>query len=213
MTFLGYVIASDGIKTDPTKVKAVSNFPTPQNLKQTRFFLGVVGYYRWFIPSFLSIAAPWSSLTKKNRLFEWIEEQEGAFQLLKTKLSEFLVLCHYNPKAKTMLQTNASFFSWRFIISQINAKDGLEHPIAIESGRFTGAQLSYTTTKKEFLAIVETFIWARHMSLQVNTIMLTDHHNLKYWMVPRQLTPCQAHWMEVSSGFRFKIVIGLESWQ
>ena len=46
MTFLGYVVASDGIKTNPAKVKAVSNFPTPQNLKQTRSFLGMVGYYR-----------------------------------------------------------------------------------------------------------------------------------------------------------------------
>ena len=44
------------------------------------------------------------------------------------------------------------------------------------------------------------------MLLQVNTTVLTDHHNLKYWMVPRQLTPCQAHRMEVLSGFRFKIV-------
>ena len=44
------------------------------------------------------------------------------------------------------------------------------------------------------------------MLLQVNTTVLTDHHNLKYWMVPRQLMPLQALWMEVSSGFRFKIV-------
>ena len=97
-------------------------------------------------------------------------------------------------------------FGWGFIISQINSKDGLEHPVAIESGRFAGAHLNYTTTKKEFLAIIEAFIWCRHMLLQVNATVLTDHHNLKYWMVPRQLTPRQARWMEVLSGFRFKII-------
>ena len=166
----------------------------------------MVGYYRRFIPSFSSIAAPLSSLTKKDRLFEWTEEQESAFQSLKAKLSEAPVLCHYDPNAKTILQTDASFFGWGFIISQISAEDGLEHPIAIESGQFTGAQLNYTTTKKEFLAIVEAFIRAWHMLLQVNTTVLTDHHNLKYWMVPRQLTPRQARWMEILSGFRFKII-------
>ena len=82
-----------------------------------------------------------NSLTKKDRLFVWTEEQEGAFQLLKAKLSESPVLCHYNPEAETILQANTSFFGWGFIISQINAKDSLEHPIAIESERFNGAQL------------------------------------------------------------------------
>ena len=118
----------------------------------------MVGYYRRFIPGFLAIAGPLTSLTKKDRSFEWTGKQEGAFQLLKAKLSEALVLCHYNPEAKTILQTDASFFGWGFIILQINPNGGLEHPIAIESGLFTGAQLNYTTTEKEFLAIVEAFI-------------------------------------------------------
>lgn len=133
MAFLGYIIASDGIKTDPAKIKAVSEFPTSLDLKQTRSFLGLVGYYRGFVPNFSAIAAPLSSLTKKDRLFEWKNEQESAFQLLKAKLAEAPVIAHYDPKAETTLQTDASFFGWGFIISQVNAVDGLDHPIAIES--------------------------------------------------------------------------------
>ena len=105
MTFLGYVIAADGIKTDPAKVKALSEFPTPKDLKQTTSFLEMVGYYRRFIPGFLAIVGPLSSFTKKDRVFKWTGKQEGTFQLLKAKLSEAPVLCHYSPEAETILQT------------------------------------------------------------------------------------------------------------
>jgi hypothetical protein len=56
-----------------------------------------------------------------------------------------------------LIQTDASHFGWGFIILQINGNNGEEHPIAIESGQFTGAQVNYTTTEKEFMAIVEAF--------------------------------------------------------
>ena len=115
------------------------------------------------------------------------------------------VLAHYNPAAKTILQTDASFFGWGFIILQIS-DDGEEHPIVIESGRFKGAQINYTTTEKEFLAIVEAFTRNRHMLLPVETLVLTDHHNLRYWQTPRQLSPRQARWAELLQGFRMKIV-------
>ena len=206
LTFLGFVISSNGIETNPEKVKAVQEFPQPRDLRESRSFIGLVSYYRRFVPSFSKIAAPITSLTKKGVPFTWDKPQQEAFESLKSMLATAPVLAHYDPTFETILQTDASHFGWGFIISQINAETRLEHPVAIESGRFTGAQLNYSTSEKEFLAIVQAFVRNRHMLLQVATLVLTDHNNLKYWMEPRQLTPRQARWKETLAPFRFKIV-------
>jgi hypothetical protein len=135
MTFLGYVISNEGIKTDPAKVAAVQSFPTPTNLRESRSFIGLTSYYRQFVPNFSRIASPITSLTQKDRKFEWKEAQEKAFCQLKELLTKAPILSHFDPTRETIIQTDASHFGWGFIISQIDAESSREHPISIESGR------------------------------------------------------------------------------
>jgi transposase InsO family protein len=206
ITFLGFIISNKGIETDPSKVDGAQTFPIPKTLRQARGFIGLVGYYRRFVKNFSSIAAPITELTKKDRVFEWTSRQQDAFDELKRRLISAPILAHFVIAYKTILQTDASFYGWGFIISQVNPETGLEHPIVIESGRFSGAQLNYSTNEKEFLAIIEAFRRCRHMLLQVHTTVLTDHLNLKYWMEPRDLNPRQARWVEILSPFRMSIV-------
>lgn len=204
--FLGFQISSSGITTNPKKIEAISTFPVPKSLSEARSFIGLVSYYRRFVPEFASIASPITGLTKKDIPFIWEKPQQQAFETLKRHLTSSPTLAHYNPLAKTILQTDASFFGWGFVLSQIDPVTQREHPVAIESGRFSGAKMNYSTTEKEFLAIVEGFVRCRHMLLQVHTTVLTDHHNLSFWMTPRQLSPRQARWAEILAPFSFDIV-------
>lgn len=206
LLFLGFQVSEKGVSTNPEKIKAIQDFPCPRSLRESRSFIGLVSYYRRFVKGFSSIAAPITSLTKKNQPFVWGSDQQQAFETLKGHLISSPTLAHYNPSYPTILQTDASFFGWGFVISQVNPTTQLEHPVAIESGRFTGAQLNYPTNEKEFLAIVEAFVRCRHMLLQVHTTVLTDHLNLSHWMKPRQLSPRQARWVELLSPFRFDII-------
>jgi hypothetical protein len=64
----------------------------PQNVRQVRSFLGLAGFYRWFVKDFSTIAAPINELTKKEVPFKWIEAQQKTFEELKTKLTTTLVL-------------------------------------------------------------------------------------------------------------------------
>ncbi|GKF06794.1 putative reverse transcriptase domain-containing protein, partial [Tanacetum coccineum] len=84
--FLGHVIDSSGIHVDLTKIEAVKNWASPTTPSEIRQFLGLAGYYRRFIKGFFKIAMPMTELTQKDRKFDWGEEQETAFQLLKQKL-------------------------------------------------------------------------------------------------------------------------------
>ena len=47
--FLGHVISGEGIVVDPTKVQSVTEWLAPTLVGEIRSFLGLAGYYRWFI--------------------------------------------------------------------------------------------------------------------------------------------------------------------
>ncbi len=84
---LGHIVSTDGIKVDPSKVQAVSNWKTPTNPNEIRSFLGLAGYYRRFIEGFSKIAKPMTRLLQKGLKFEWTPECETSFQKLKKRLT------------------------------------------------------------------------------------------------------------------------------
>ncbi|GKD47714.1 putative reverse transcriptase domain-containing protein [Tanacetum coccineum] len=90
--FLGHVIDSQGIHVDLAKIEAVKNWASPTTPTEVRQFLGLAGYYRRFIKDFLKIAKSLTKLTQKNKKYIRGENQESAFQLLKQKLCEALIL-------------------------------------------------------------------------------------------------------------------------
>ena len=77
--FLGHVVSSQGIKTDPEKVATVGCWPIPTDVKELQSFLGLASYYRRFIPRFSVVADPLNQLCRKDARFHWEEAQQSAF--------------------------------------------------------------------------------------------------------------------------------------
>ncbi|XP_069615890.1 uncharacterized protein [Ranitomeya imitator] len=92
--YLGYVVGRDEIKPQIHKVEAIQGWPQPLSKKQVRAFLGIVGYYRRFIPNFAMVAASLTDLFKgiKSPMAKWSPEAEMAFQGLKLALCKEPVL-------------------------------------------------------------------------------------------------------------------------
>jgi hypothetical protein len=69
--FLGHIISVEGIAVDPSKVQEVLDWKSPRSVTQIHSFLGLVGYYRRFIPNFSKIAKPMTQLLEKEAKFKW----------------------------------------------------------------------------------------------------------------------------------------------
>ncbi|XP_011707937.1 PREDICTED: uncharacterized protein K02A2.6-like [Wasmannia auropunctata] len=78
LKYLGHIVDEEGIRTDPEKTQAVTQWPTPQTVKQIRQFLGLASWYRRFIPDFATTAAPQTALTKKNARWRWANQAKPA---------------------------------------------------------------------------------------------------------------------------------------
>lgn len=86
------MISTNGISVDPTKIKAMIEWPIPKNVPEFKNFMGLASYYQKFFTNFSRIAFPITSLQRKGKNFEWTEKCQVAFDLLKENLTTALIL-------------------------------------------------------------------------------------------------------------------------
>jgi hypothetical protein len=108
VSFLGHIISEGGISVDPSKVKDVLSWKTPQNVSDIRSFPGLAGYYRRFIKRFSKISKPMTELLAKGNTFEWSPRHETSFQELKKRLTMALVLTIPDTEIPFLIYCEAS---------------------------------------------------------------------------------------------------------
>jgi hypothetical protein len=139
---------------DPKKLLAVANYPMPTTVTDVCTFLGLTGYYRYFIEGYSKLAWPLLDLTKKAEVWHWDKVQEQAFLDLKTCMYQALVLMQPNFNQKFYVQTDTSGYGMRAILLQEGGSDTLtmtleqwkklvSHPIAYYLATFMPTQRNY----------------------------------------------------------------------
>lgn len=98
--YLGHVVSSAGVATDPEKVVAVKNWPIPKCLTEVKAFLGTIGYYMRYCPDFASLAKPLHRLTAKATPFQWTPECNQPFEVLKHCIITAPILGYPDPKCQ-----------------------------------------------------------------------------------------------------------------
>ena len=82
--FLGHILTDQGIQAMDTRDRDLDMFKPPFTTpKQVRSFLGLVMWYKAFIPHISTIAAPLFPLTSAKRKLTWSQEASQAVDALK----------------------------------------------------------------------------------------------------------------------------------
>ena len=166
--------------------------PAPKNPKEVKQFLGLVGYYRKFVPEFADISRVLTHLTKKDVEFNWTPECKNCFQILKEFLQQAPILKYPDPQANYTLYTDASKYAYAGVLTQHS--DSTDHPITYMSGLFCGSQLNWATLTKEAYAI---YMSVKKLSFYIDTAKITvksDHLPLKKFLEKNTLNSKVNNW-------------------
>ena len=91
-TMLGHSISQQGLQVDPNKIEIIQKVPPPQNQRDVRSFLGLVGYYKRFIYDFSKLASPLFGLLAKDFEFILSKSCQEALDILKGNLTTAPIL-------------------------------------------------------------------------------------------------------------------------
>ena len=218
--YLGHVVSAAGVATDPGKIRAVAEWPTPRTLKELRAFLGFASYYRRFVEGFAGLAAPLHRLvgecqgprgrpTPRSPVIgsHWTPACAEAFQTLKHRLTTAPVLAYADFKLPFVVEIDASYQGLGAVLSQ--EQEGRRRPIAFASRGLRNTERNmnnYSSMKLEFLALK----WAvtekfREYLLGHSFTVYTDNNPLSYVQTTAKLAAVEQRWASQLAQFNFTI--------
>ena len=211
VNYLGYVITSKGIKTDPKKIEAIKNWHPPVNVRTVRSFLGLVQYYSKFIRNFADVCRPLNNLTRKGVPFLWNADCQKSFDEIKEMMVSAPILAYPKNTGQFILDTDASAYAYGGVLSQMQANDVTgnleERVIAYVSRNFTETERLYCARKRELFAITRL---VKHFDVYLrgtSFVVRTDHASLQYIKTLKEMPLHFQRWIMQLEEYSYKIVI------
>ena len=209
LEFLGHTISEGEMKPTNEKVTKIIQLEIPRTKKQVRSIIGLISFYRRYIPHLSGIISPLVEMTKKNQpaKVKWTSECQEALEKIQDILSSEPVLAIPDIKKPFTLRTDASNEGLGAVLMQEGQDDqDCFHPVAYASRKLLDREKNYSIVERECLAVV----WgidkfARY--LYGNTFCLeTDHRSLKYLTESRQKNSRLMRWALALQEYNFHIV-------
>lgn len=203
--FLGYLVSTEGTRPLPEKVEAIQAFPRPDTVKKLRQFLGMVNFFRRFIPKAASVQAPLNDLLQGNvkgkTPVKWTPEAERAFEQTRECLANATLLAHPEPNVPLAIFSDASDFAVGASLQQL--VDNNWQPLDFFSKKLNPAETKYAAYDRELLAIYLAIKHFRHMVEARNFSVYTDHKPITYAFrkKPQSCSPRQARHLDFISQY------------
>ncbi|GMF58780.1 unnamed protein product [Phytophthora fragariaefolia] len=184
MEYLGHNLTPDGIQPTDRLIKAIVDFPRPEDDMQVRGFVALAGYYRRFVPDFGAKMSPLTSLLRKATEWMWGARQEEAFTWAKAWLSPKPVLIYPDYRLPFKLTTDASKTGLGVVLSQDQGHG--DQPIAYASKVNSSTVSKCSISELECLAVVWAVRLFRPHLFGRRFMLLTGHIALKWLMTTKE---------------------------
>ena len=161
-------------------------------------------YYRRFQKNYANIARPLQNLTKNNVVFEWTDKCQQAFEKLIENLTTAPVLAYPDCNKPFIMYCDASDVAISFVLSQTDDM-GRDSVIEYAGRALRKAELNYTVSEKESLAVIEGF-WKYHTYLYGNhTTVITDHQAIEHVFKTPKITGRIARWSILLQNYDYTV--------
>jgi hypothetical protein len=200
---LGHIISKKGMEVDKAKVDLISNLPHPKNIRDIRSFLGHAGFYRRFIKDFSKISRPLTNLLAKDVTFVFSSECIKAFETLKNELISAPIIHAPDWSQPFEIMCDASDFAIGAVLGQ--RIDNQPHVIYYSSRTLNDAQMNYSTTEKEFLAVIFAIEKFRQYLIGSPVTVFTDHAALRYLLAKKDAKARLIRWILLLQEFNLRI--------
>ena len=204
LNFLGHHVSPTGISPLKAKVQAIQDFPPPRSVKQLREFLGLVNFYRRFLPHCARLLQPLTDLLAEKHTkdsFHLTDEAIAAFHATKAALTNATMLTHPSSEAPYCLMVDASNVAVGGVLQQ--RLNSTWHPISFFSKKLQPAETKYSTFSRELLAIYLSIKHFRHYLEGREFHILTDHKPLTHALSasPDRYSPREIRHLDFISQF------------
>lgn len=181
--FLGYEVSAEGTQPLADRVETISNFPLPKIVCELRRFLGVINFYRRFIPNAAAHQATLHLMCKNCKKtdrtpLQWQPEAIAAFEQCKHDLANATLLVHPSTSAPIALTVDASNTAMGAVVEQF--ENNMWKPLSFFSKKFNSAQLNYSTYDRELLAIYSAIKYFQYILEGKAFKIFTDHKPLVF---------------------------------
>ena len=153
--YLGHRISANELEPLPEKLEAIKNLIPTRNVDEAHQILGLLGYYRLFVPALADITLPITSLLKKNTPFVWSNKCQLALEYLKEIFCNKLLLQFLHPNKPYVLYTDASNNAYSGVVCRPVDNNQDIRPVAYFTGTFIAQNRSWCTTEKEAYAVLK----------------------------------------------------------
>ncbi|KAJ9556305.1 hypothetical protein OSB04_010919 [Centaurea solstitialis] len=201
---LGHLVSPRGLEVDKAKLEVIMQLPEPSSAKGIRSFLGHAGFYRRFIKDFSKITKPLCNLLHVDQAFDFTSECKVAFEKIKKALVTAPIVVAPDWKLPFEVMCDASDWAVGAVLGQKREK--IFHLIYYASKTLIDAQINYTTTEKELLAVVFAFDCFRSYLIGAKVSVHTDHSAIKYLMSKADAKPRLIRWVLLLQEFDLEIV-------
>ncbi|GBG61373.1 hypothetical protein CBR_g20404 [Chara braunii] len=201
--YLGHRLSAAGPEPEATKVEVIRNCPQPANIHELRSFLGLVSYYRKFVPPFFIVARSLSRLTSRNVPLSWDTACKDAFRALKEALVSYPVLRIANPKLTLVVTTDASQYGIGAVLQQDDG-DGLR-ALEYYNNRMPSEKVATPTNRRELYALRMALDHWKHYLLGRHFKVFSDHETLKWIKEQTTLSPTLLRWFHEIDIFDFEL--------